>query len=66
MSRDVEYYNLDEIISVGYRVKSLLQALMRRFYSSNRYKIKCTGRHINTRRQKLFINGQMLKKNIWD
>lgn len=40
MSRDVEYYNLDEIISVGYRVKSLLQALMRRFYSSNRYKIK--------------------------
>ena len=34
MSRDIEYYNLDVIISVGYRVKSLRGTQFRIWASS--------------------------------
>ena len=48
----VDYYNLDVIISVGYRVKSLRGTQFRIWamqkvplYSSNRFRIKCIGRY---------------------
>ncbi len=93
VSRNIEYYNLDVIISVGYRVKSLrgtqfriwasgiLKEYMKKgfalpalittqrrslqSYSLSRYRIKCTGQRISTRRQKLCMNERMPIRKIW-
>jgi hypothetical protein len=82
---DVDFYNLDVIISVGYRVKSLrgtqfriwatgiLKEYMKKGFALDddrlkrlcRCKIKCTGRHIGTPPQRLFISVQMRKKKTW-
>lgn len=66
----VDYYNLDVIISVGYCVKShrgtqlliMIPKQKVQLYFSNRFKIKCTGQHINILRRRLYIKEQMLKK----
>ena len=54
VKRNVEFYNLDAIISVGYRVNSL-----------RKLKITCTMQYLVKQQQKLFIVEQILKKKIW-
>ena len=53
----VDYYNLDVIISVGYRVKSK---------RGTQFRIKFIMPFMDRLRLKLFIQELMRKKNLWD
>jgi len=57
-SKNVKYYNLDVVISVGYRVKSHRGVHFRKWATAliKEYLIKCTGQLTEKLPPKLFIN----------
>jgi len=71
-TKPTNYYNLDMIISVGYRVRSQRGVQFRIWASSilkdvflRRYRIKFTMPYQVKQQQKLFIIELMLKKSLW-
>jgi hypothetical protein len=63
VEREIDYYNLDVIISVGYRVKSH-RGTQFRIWATQRLLIKCTGQHMEILPQKLFTTGLMRQNRI--
>ena len=57
VERNIEYYSLDVIISVGYRVKSK---------RGTQFRIRYIMRFMDRLRQRLFIQEQMRKRISWD